>query len=207
MIGAQGANDQVPKVADFLGVSKSENSSDLVAYNDIQGNDTDYMFTNSSLLPQVENTLSATPTSYELPENASTLQSLTLSMGSGKRSTCETSTGDNTSNDNTTNSTTSVVEANPRRTLDTFGQRTSIYRGVTRWVFFFCYVFVLLSNFFCMNFKILFYELQESDQRFCYMKSLNTGIDGQEDMKLIYGIIVAEEKAKVGKEDKVKRDT
>ncbi|KAL7594242.1 AP2-like ethylene-responsive transcription factor PLT2 [Lactuca sativa] len=132
LIGAQGANDQVPKVADFLGVSKSENSSDLVAYNDIQGNDTDYMFTNSSLLPQVENTLSATPTSYELPENASTLQSLTLSMGSGKRSTCETSTGDNTSNDNTTNSTTSVVEANPRRTLDTFGQRTSIYRGVTR---------------------------------------------------------------------------
>jgi hypothetical protein len=25
------------------------------------------------------------------------------------------------------------VEATPRRTLDTFGQRTSIYRGVTRW--------------------------------------------------------------------------
>ncbi|KAJ0616909.1 putative transcription factor AP2-EREBP family [Helianthus annuus] len=133
LIGAQGSNDQVPKVADFLGVSKSENSSELVTYNDMQtGNDTDYLFTNSSLLPQVQNTLSATPTSYELPENSSTLQSLTLSMGSGKRSTCETSTGtDNTSNDNT-NTTTSVVEANPRRTLDTFGQRTSIYRGVTR---------------------------------------------------------------------------
>lgn len=98
------------------------------------GTDTDYLFTNNSLLPQVQNTLTATPTSYELPENSSTLQSLTLSMGSGKRSTCETSTGgDNTSNDNT-NSTTSIVEANPRRTLDTFGQRTSIYRGVTRFV-------------------------------------------------------------------------
>ncbi|KAJ9555394.1 hypothetical protein OSB04_010008 [Centaurea solstitialis] len=130
LIGEQGNNDQVPKVADFLGVSKSENSSDLVAYNDIQGNDTDYLFTSSSLLPQVQNTLSATPTSYELPENASTLQSLTLSMGSGKRSTCETTTAENSSNDNTNS--TSVVEANPRRTLDTFGQRTSIYRGVTR---------------------------------------------------------------------------
>lgn len=136
MIGAQGSNDQVPKVADFLGVSNSENSSDLVTYNDhMKGNDTDYIFTNNSLLPQVQNTLSATPTSYELPENSSTLQSLTLSMGSGKRSTCETSTGDdhNTSNDNN-NTTTSIVEANPRRTLDTFGQRTSIYRGVTRCV-------------------------------------------------------------------------
>ncbi|KVH96963.1 hypothetical protein Ccrd_000943 [Cynara cardunculus var. scolymus] len=100
LIGEQGNNDQVPKVADFLGVSKSENSSNLVAYNDIQGNDTDYLFTSSSLLPQVQNTLSATPTSYELPENASTLQSFTLSMGSGKRSTCETSTGENSSNDN-----------------------------------------------------------------------------------------------------------
>ncbi|KAL4591454.1 hypothetical protein LXL04_004420 [Taraxacum kok-saghyz] len=132
LIGAEGSNDQVPKVADFLGVSKSENSSDLVAYNDIHGNDTEYMFTNNSLLPQVQNTISATPTTYELPENASTLQSLTLSMGSGKRSTCETSTGDNTSNVTTNASTNSVVEANPRRTLDTFGQRTSIYRGVTR---------------------------------------------------------------------------
>ena len=140
MIGAEGSNDQVPKVADFLGVSKSENSSDLVAYNDIHGNDTEYMFTNNSLLPQVQNTISATPTTYELPENASTLQSLTLSMGSGKRSTCETSTGDNTSNDTTNASTNSVVEANPRRTLDTFGQRTSIYRGVTRWVFIFLYL-------------------------------------------------------------------
>ncbi|KAK9072581.1 hypothetical protein SSX86_009016 [Deinandra increscens subsp. villosa] len=131
LIGGQGSNDQVPKVADFLGVSNSENSSDLVTYNDMKGNDTDYLFTNNSLMPQVHNTLSATPTSYELPENSSTLQSLTLSMGSGKRSTCETSTGDNTSNDNS-NTTSSIVEANPRRTLDTFGQRTSIYRGVTR---------------------------------------------------------------------------
>ncbi|XP_057456210.1 AP2-like ethylene-responsive transcription factor PLT2 isoform X2 [Lotus japonicus] len=50
------------------------------------------------------------------------LQSLTLSMGSGKDSTCETS-GDTSTN---------TIEAVPRRTLETFGQRTSIYRGVTR---------------------------------------------------------------------------
>lgn len=166
MIGAQGSNDQVPKVADFLGVSKSENSSDLVAYNDIQSSDTDYLFTNNSLMPQVQSTLSATPTNYELPENSSTLQSLTLSMGSGKRSTCEASTGETNSNDNT-NSTASIVEANPRRTLDTFGQRTSIYRGVTRCVcfFFFKHFFTcdllnmgiyescLLSNFFYIRFQ------------------------------------------------------
>ncbi|KVH91314.1 hypothetical protein Ccrd_006664 [Cynara cardunculus var. scolymus] len=85
LIGEQGNNDQIPKVADFLGVSKSENSSDHVAYNDIQ----------VCCLKFKTRTLSAMPTSYELPENASTLQSLTLSMGSGKRSTCETSIGEN----------------------------------------------------------------------------------------------------------------
>lgn len=31
----------------------------------------------------------------------------------------------------------------------------------------------------------------------------NTGIDGREDMRLIYGTIVAEEKDKLEKEDKV----
>ncbi|KAL4561781.1 hypothetical protein LXL04_033955 [Taraxacum kok-saghyz] len=46
-------------------VSKSENSSDLVAYNDIHGNDTEYMFTNNNLLPQFQNTISATPSISE----------------------------------------------------------------------------------------------------------------------------------------------
>jgi AP2-like factor (ANT lineage) len=103
-------------------VSKSENQSDLVALNEIQANDSDYIFQNNSLVP-MENTLVATSNNYEFQENANNLQSLTLSMGSGKgSSTCETS-GDNSAN---------TVEAAPRRTLDTFGQRTSIYRGVTR---------------------------------------------------------------------------
>lgn len=114
---------EVPKVADFLGVSKSENQSDLVAFNEIQANDSDYLFQNNSIVP-VQNTVVATSSNYEFQENANSLQSLTLSMGSGKGSACETS-GDSPN----------TVETTPRRTLDTFGQRTSIYRGVTRSVF------------------------------------------------------------------------
>ncbi|XP_044478600.1 AP2-like ethylene-responsive transcription factor PLT2 [Mangifera indica] len=112
---------EVPKVADFLGVSKSESQSDLVAFNEIQANESDYLFQNNSLVP-VQNTIAAASGNYEFQENANNVQSLTLSMGSGKVSTCATS-GDNSTN---------TVEAAPRRTQDTFGQRTSIYRGVTR---------------------------------------------------------------------------
>ncbi|KAJ4845759.1 AP2-like ethylene-responsive transcription factor plt2 [Turnera subulata] len=122
IVNAQG-NTEVPKVADFLGVSKTENQSDLVAYNEIQTNDSDYLFQSNALVP-VQNPVVAASNNYEFQESGSNLQSLTLSMGSasGKGSTCETS-------DNSTN----TVEATaPRRTLDTFGQRTSIYRGVTR---------------------------------------------------------------------------
>jgi len=115
---------EVPKVADFLGVSKSESPSlDLAAFNDIhQPNDSDYSFQNHSILPVQTPVVAANNNSYEFQENANNLQSLTLSMGSGKGSTCATS-GENSTN---------TVEAPPRRTLDTFGQRTSIYRGVTR---------------------------------------------------------------------------
>ncbi|KAJ8551292.1 hypothetical protein K7X08_000662 [Anisodus acutangulus] len=135
-INTQGSNE-VPKVADFLGMNKSENQSELVPYNEIQGNDSDYLFQNNSLMP-MQNALAAAPTSnYDLQENACNIQSLTLSMGSGKGSTSETSaspsaTATPSASANAENSNTSIVEAAPRRTLDTFGQRTSIYRGVTR---------------------------------------------------------------------------
>lgn len=60
------------------------------------------------------------------------MQQLTLSMGSsGKGSTSESSAVTASAAD--ISNAASVVEAAPRRTLDTFGQRTSIYRGVTRW--------------------------------------------------------------------------
>lgn len=119
--------NEVPKVADFLGVSKSaENQSDLIAYSEIQANESDYLFQGSNIVQQVQTTVVAAASSnYDYQENGSNLQSLTLSMGSGKgSSTCETS-GDNSAN---------TGDVAPRRTLDTFGQRTSIYRGVTRCV-------------------------------------------------------------------------
>ncbi|KAK8991046.1 hypothetical protein V6N11_062071 [Hibiscus sabdariffa] len=121
MINSHENTGEVPKVADFLGVSKSESPSlDLVAFNELhQSNDSDYSFQHSNIL-QVPN--STIIPAAEFQESASSLQSLTLSMGSGKGSTGETSA------ENSTN----IVEAPPRRTLDTFGQRTSIYRGVTR---------------------------------------------------------------------------
>nr|XP_011461893.1 PREDICTED: AP2-like ethylene-responsive transcription factor PLT2 isoform X3 [Fragaria vesca subsp. vesca] len=126
MMNTQGSSE-VPKVADFLGVGKSENQQDLVAYNDINTNEsvTDYIFPNiNNAIVPVQNAVVGTSSNYDFQENSNSLQSLTLSMGSGKgSSTCETS-ADNTS--------TATVEAPPRRALDTFGQRTSIYRGVTR---------------------------------------------------------------------------
>ncbi|PHT68571.1 AP2-like ethylene-responsive transcription factor PLT1 [Capsicum annuum] len=135
LIDTQGSSE-VPKVADFLGMNKSENQSDLVPYNEIQANDSDFLFQNNSLMP-VQNAVAAVPASnYDLQENACNIQSLTLSMGSGKGSTSETSASPSatatTASASAENSNTSIVEAAPRRTLDTFGQRTSIYRGVTR---------------------------------------------------------------------------
>ncbi|KAF7120310.1 hypothetical protein RHSIM_Rhsim13G0224200 [Rhododendron simsii] len=134
-MNAHGGGD-VPKVADFLGVSSKsdQTQSDLVSYNEIQGNENDhhYLFSSNSLVPlPLQETLgnnSTPPSSYEFQESSSNLQSLTLSMGSGSKGlTSETGV------ENSTNSSTnSIVEAAPRRTLDTFGQRTSIYRGVTR---------------------------------------------------------------------------
>ncbi|CAI0412624.1 unnamed protein product [Linum tenue] len=123
------ASDEVPKVADFLGVSKSENDSHhagdhLVAYNDLHHGDAaaEYLFVHNSTA--VVAAAGATASSnYEFQESAGSLQGLTLSMGSASGKS-ETS-GDNTSS-------TTTEAAAPRRTLDTFGQRTSIYRGVTR---------------------------------------------------------------------------
>ncbi|KAG4183535.1 hypothetical protein ERO13_A09G115000v2 [Gossypium hirsutum] len=123
LINTHDNTSEVPKVADFLGVSKSQTPSlDLVAFNTIHQSNhpADYSFQHNNIV-QVQNstTVIASNNNNELLENATNLQSLTLSMGSGKGST----SAENSAN---------IVEAPPRRTLDTFGQRTSIYRGVTR---------------------------------------------------------------------------
>ncbi|CAH8301831.1 unnamed protein product [Eruca vesicaria subsp. sativa] len=139
-----GGEGGAPKVADFLGVSKSENHQadhNLVPYNDIhQTNDSDYYFQTNSLLPTVVTCASNTPNNYELQESSHNLQSLTLSMGSTGDAAAAVTTvkasSDEISADNSSSTTNTgggaIVEATPRRTLETFGQRTSIYRGVTR---------------------------------------------------------------------------
>ncbi|XP_073135811.1 AP2-like ethylene-responsive transcription factor PLT2 [Henckelia pumila] len=115
----QGGIRRGPKVADFLGVSRPEDQPGFVCYDDIH---TDYLLSTNSL--QVQQTSSASfaiATTHNLQENGCKMQQLTLSMGS-----CKDSTSEITSN-------TSIDEvARSKRTLETFGQRTSIYRGVTR---------------------------------------------------------------------------
>nr|UOI87855.1 AP2-like ethylene-responsive transcription factor [Fraxinus mandshurica] len=125
LINTEG-NNEVPKVADFLGVGRLENHTELVPYNEIQSSGSDYLFSNNSLV-SVQHSMAVASGNYDLQENPCNMQSLTLSMGTGKGSTSENSATAIADNSNT-----SIVEAAPRRTLDTFGQRTSIYRGVTR---------------------------------------------------------------------------
>lgn len=128
MINSNGG-DEVPKVADFLGVSKSENPPDLTAYNQITTTHPDYFFSSDALQP-AQNSAAATTNDYDSPGSATNLQSLTLSMGSAKGLNGESSSGN------------TAVEVTPRRSVDTFGQRTSIYRGVTRWIS----VYLFLKN-------------------------------------------------------------
>ncbi|XP_022719842.1 AP2-like ethylene-responsive transcription factor BBM [Durio zibethinus] len=91
------------------------------------------------------------PTQSEAKNNGSASQSLSLSMGTGSQagsplpllttSTGGGSGGESSSSDNNKQQKTptgmeitqsSASEAMPRKSIDTFGQRTSIYRGVTR---------------------------------------------------------------------------
>ncbi|KAF2555159.1 hypothetical protein F2Q68_00017055 [Brassica cretica] len=139
MINPHGGGGEVPKVADFLGVSKpDENQPDhIVAYNDPGY----YFHTTNSLMPNVQSNDvvvacdSSNPNdSYELQESAHNLQSLTLSMGTtGGNNAVAKALPPEVTGDNTSGGALAVAEtATPRRALDTFGQRTSIYRGVTR---------------------------------------------------------------------------
>ncbi|XP_073039636.1 LOW QUALITY PROTEIN: AP2-like ethylene-responsive transcription factor PLT2 [Primulina eburnea] len=128
-INAEQGINKGPKVADFLGVSRPGNQLELVPYNDIHTrDDTDYLFSSNSLVPAVQHS-SASVATTNLQENGCKMQQLTLSMGSCKGSTSETSASATPSVDN---SNTSIVEVASKRTSETFGQRTSIYRGVTR---------------------------------------------------------------------------
>ncbi|XP_047333194.1 AP2-like ethylene-responsive transcription factor PLT2 [Impatiens glandulifera] len=128
---------KVPEMADFLGVNaKSEtHSTDIVSYDEMQANVTHYLFQSNNLNNPIQNHLGLVTSNngtYDFQENPSNLQSLTLSMGSGKGSS--SSTSDIMANaDNPSIANNAIVEVvAPKRTSDTFGQRTSIYRGVTK---------------------------------------------------------------------------
>ncbi|CAN0902085.1 AP2-like ethylene-responsive transcription factor PLT2 [Linum grandiflorum] len=163
LMNGQGSNE-VPKVADFLGVSKSDvdqssttnhhQTADFMAYHEIHhshqevSDAAEYLFSGgggggvgvNSLMAPLQHTAggggvmaAAGSDGYEYStESASNLQALTLSMGSASGKS-ETS-GDNSTSTNSTAAVDAAAAgaATPRRTLDTFGQRTSIYRGVTR---------------------------------------------------------------------------
>ncbi|KAJ4978753.1 hypothetical protein NE237_009533 [Protea cynaroides] len=113
--------DEVPKVADFLGVCKSENPQDFPAFNQITANQSDYNIFSSSTQQGGPHSVAATTNEFDSSGSVNNLQSLTLSMGSTEGMNGESSNG-----------TIVAVDSAPRRAVDTFGQRTSIYRGVTR---------------------------------------------------------------------------
>ncbi|MCH97166.1 AP2-like ethylene-responsive transcription factor [Trifolium medium] len=88
------SSNEVPKVADFLGVSSkinTENESDLAAFD--HSSDNNYLF-----MPPLHNNNSVITSSNSYDQYQENVE----------------------------------AAATPKRALDTFGQRTSIYRGVTR---------------------------------------------------------------------------
>ena len=145
-------------MADFLGVNKSAHHQSQSSSNHLSNpfncdgmpqddrDCSDALFSTNSLDPMQSANFNMNIYDQFQQENANSLQSLTLSMGRSSTSTsvgaanmniCEAS-GDTLTTTNDGDIATAIVPANeatPRRTIDTFGQRTSIYRGVTRCVY------------------------------------------------------------------------
>lgn len=101
-------------------------------------------------------------------QSSSTLPLLTASSAGGGGSGGESSSSDNNKQAKTTttgvDTQTGAIEAAPRKSIDTFGQRTSIYRGVTRCVVhiyslhactskIYIYIFFGVINFFIIHFS------------------------------------------------------
>ncbi|GAB2287025.1 hypothetical protein Dimus_021413 [Dionaea muscipula] len=149
----QSSGSEVPRVADFLGISKSQNESTDLVVTFNENHQPDYL-----LAATASNNCIYHEYFQESAANNNNLQSLTLSMGTHGNLQNQNTTGSSsaaagggggggggeTSNAGTsTVGTTTAMTHNitavadqatltPRRTMDTFGQRTSIYRGVTR---------------------------------------------------------------------------
>ncbi|PIA53546.1 hypothetical protein AQUCO_00900255v1 [Aquilegia coerulea] len=105
------------KAADFLGVGNLETPTEISSFNQFQPTQSEYQYLPNCSLASVENAIVDNNNSKKTAESP---QCLALTMGN-----------DSNNLNADENSTTAIVLA-PRRTLDTFGQRTSIYRGVTK---------------------------------------------------------------------------
>ncbi|KAF8403846.1 hypothetical protein HHK36_011952 [Tetracentron sinense] len=111
-------------------ISPSENQTSLLAFNQVPATDLGFLLPIDNQL-EVQNASNAA-TNYNSQKNAGKLQPLTLSTGGNQGSNGKNSGGHGNSK--------STIEANPRkkrpltnpRPLDSFGQRTSRYRGVTK---------------------------------------------------------------------------
>lgn len=208
-------------------------SSDYMFNSNIGGGGGGGIHNNSSIgLSMIKTWLRNQPAPPPQPENkndggasggnlTSSAQTLSLSMSTGSQSSStlplltvssagggsggESSSSDNKQPKTTTavDSQTGAIEAVPRKSIDTFGQRTSIYRGVTRCVILcmhfqniFFDVFNFLSFFLSLLYKIHFSCLIYKGFDF-------PGTDGPADTRLIYGIIVVEERDKLAREGKV----
>lgn len=88
-------------------------------------------------------------------QSSSTLPLLTTSTAQAAE-TCSTSVDNKQlpSKTTTTTNNNGAIEAVPRKSIDTFGQRTSIYRGVTRFSLF------ILCGLYIINFFSLFIKLE-----------------------------------------------
>ncbi|OIW03080.1 hypothetical protein TanjilG_19360 [Lupinus angustifolius] len=120
------SSNEILEPEDFLGVRSSENQSDILALNEIQSNDSDYLFTNNNFsVTPIQNSLVAATNlgNYEYQEN--NMQPLTLSTGNvGNNDSTNQRSGDNNTNN--------AVQVARRNSLQYSRQRKSIYRGVSR---------------------------------------------------------------------------
>lgn len=132
-----------PKLENFLGVHQEQKSTNnLYQLNMYQETDTN---TSNNTLPMITNWLRNNPPPPHAAENneppppaaaaaaaaASSAQTLSLSMSTGSPLQPDTKLGTAAVEAQASG----AIESVPRRSIDTFGQRTSIYRGVTRFIY------------------------------------------------------------------------
>ncbi|KAL1552187.1 hypothetical protein AAHA92_13016 [Salvia divinorum] len=122
-----------PKLENFLGVNHQEHKYQLTMYQDSEASASN---NGNNDLPMITNWLTNSPApphaaeSSEAAAPAAAAQTLSLSMSTGSQSSSPLPNDAKLGNAAAEGG--AAIESVPRRSIDTFGQRTSIYRGVTR---------------------------------------------------------------------------